>query len=277
MHGIRSIPTMGGMSHRTDPPRQLSDPASAVVRSLPVLSAVSLSKRYGDVAALDDVSISLLAGTSTAVIGPSGSGKSTLLHCLAGFARPDSGEVLLDGRRIDALSEGAATRLRREQFGFVFQSDQLLAELPAVENVALPLMLGGMSRGAAVAEAARWFAPLELDGLQDRRPGQLSGGQTQRVAIARAMVVRPAVVVADEPTAALDRATGAATISVLTSACQAAGTALLVVTHDPEIAARCHRTISMRDGRITGIDDRHAAPSTTTAPVVAGAPIGPVR
>jgi putative ABC transport system ATP-binding protein len=223
------------------------------VHAAPTLSAVSLSKRYGDVVALDDVSLTMTAATSTAVIGPSGSGKSTLLHCIAGFVRPDSGEVYLDGRRIDALGEGAATRLRREHFGFVFQSDQLLDELPAVENVALPLMLGGMSRSAAVAEAAKWFAPLELEGFQDRRPGQLSGGQVQRVAIARAMVVRPSVVVADEPTAALDRATGAATIGLLTRTCRATGAALLVVTHDPEVAAQCDRTIAMRDGRIVQV------------------------
>lgn len=229
------------------------------------LRSTGLSKRYGDTTALVDVSIDLAGGTSTAVMGPSGSGKSTLLHCLVGFVRPDSGEVHLEGHRIDRLGERSASRLRRERFGFVFQSDQLLAELPAVENVALPLMLGGMPRQRAVQEASAWFDPLGLVGLQDRRPGQLSGGQVQRVAIARAMVVRPSVVFADEPTAALDRATGRATMAVLTDACRDAGSALLVVTHDPEVAQACDRAVTMRDGRILSIEHRPGAAASTVA------------
>lgn len=218
------------------------------------LVASGLTKSYGQTVALRDVCLELHAGTSTAVMGPSGSGKSTLLHCMAGFVRPDSGEVALEGRRIDRLGERAASKLRREQFGFVFQSDQLLSELPAVENVALPLMLAGVPRSQAVADSKRWFPALGLDGLESRRPGQLSGGQVQRVAIARAMVVGPSVVFADEPTAALDRATGASTMSVLTDACHHAGAALLVVTHDPEVAAVCDRSVTMSDGRIVATD-----------------------
>lgn len=219
----------------------------------PRLTASRLVKRYGSTAAVDRVSLTLTSGTSTAVMGPSGSGKSTLLHCLAGFTRADEGEVHLDGRRIDGLGERASSRLRRERFGFVFQSDQLLPELPAVENVALPLMLGGVPRRRAVASAAAWFGPLGLDGMERRRPGQLSGGQLQRVAMARALVVSPSVVFADEPTAALDRATGQTTMAVLTAACRRAEAALLVVTHDPEVAATCDRVIRMRDGRILDV------------------------
>ncbi len=233
--------------------------------STAALHATGLSKRYGETTALAEVSIDLVGGTSTAVMGPSGSGKSTLLHCLVGFVRPDRGEVHLEGHRIDRLGERAASRLRRERFGFVFQSDQLLAELPAVENVALPLMLGGMHRRRAVQEASAWFDPLGLGGLQDRRPGQLSGGQVQRVAIARAMVVRPSVVFADEPTAALDRATGRATMAVLTDACRDAGSALLVVTHDPEVARACDRAVMMRDGRILSIEQRPGPASSSVA------------
>lgn len=224
----------------------------------PVLEAHSLVKRYGATTALGGVGLTLTAGASTAVMGPSGSGKSTLLHCLAGFTRADAGEVLLDGHRIDQLAERASSRLRRERFGFVFQSDQLLPELPAVENVALPLMLGGTTRRRAVEAAARWFAPLGLAGMEDRRPGQLSGGQLQRVAIARALVVAPSVVFADEPTAALDRATGESTMSVLTGTCREANAALLVVTHDPEVATTCDRIIHMRDGQVLEIEDRLA-------------------
>lgn len=222
-----------------------------------VLAASGLVKHYGTTTALGGVSLSLQAGTSTAVMGPSGSGKSTLLHCLAGFTHADEGEVFLDGHRIDRLGERASSRLRRERFGFVFQSDQLLPELPAVENTALPLMLGGTSRRRAVKLASDWFAPLGLEGMEHRRPGQLSGGQLQRVAIARALVVSPTVVFADEPTAALDRATGRSTMTVLTEACRRARAALLVVTHDPEVAEACDRVVRMRDGRI--LDVRVAA------------------
>ena len=225
----------------------------------PVLAATGLVKRYGATTALGGVSLELHARTSTAVMGPSGSGKSTLLHCIAGFTRPDEGDVSLEGHPISRLGERASSRLRRERFGFVFQSDQLLPELPAVENVALPLMLGGTSRRRATATAAQWFAPLGLDGMEGRRPGQLSGGQLQRVAIARALVVRPSVVFADEPTAALDRATGAATMTVLTDACRDAGAALLVVTHDPEVAATADRIVHMRDGRVLRTEARTGA------------------
>jgi len=231
-----------------------------------VLAATGLVKRYGDTTALGGVTLSLHPRTSTAVMGPSGSGKSTLLHCLAGFTRADEGEVYLDGHRIDRLAERASSRLRRERFGFVFQSDQLLPELPAIENVALPLMLGGMPRRRAVEQATRWFEPLGLAGMEYRRPGQLSGGQLQRVAIARALVVSPTVVFADEPTAALDRATGHATMTVLTDACRSADTALLVVTHDPEVAATCDRVVQMRDGRVQEVR------TTASPPAYAGAP-----
>lgn len=226
-------------------------PASS---SPPVMACQALAKRYGDTVALGGVTLSLVAGTSTAVMGPSGSGKSTLLHCLAGFTRPDDGQVFLDGHRIDRLGERSSSRLRRERFGFVFQSDQLLGELPAVENVALPLMLGGASRRRAVEHARRWFVPLGLEGMELRRPGQLSGGQLQRVAIARALVVAPSVVFADEPTAALDRSTGRSTMGVLTAACRDAAAALLVVTHDPEVARTCDRVVHMRDGRVLEVE-----------------------
>lgn len=215
-----------------------------------VLVGRGLVRRFDDVTALDGVDIELRPGEAVATMGPSGSGKSTLLHCLAGIDVPDGGEVHLGATRVDQLGESERTVLRRRRFGFVFQAGHLLPELPAVENVALPLMLEGRPRREAVRSARRLFAPLGIEGLQERLPGELSGGQSQRVSIARALVVRPAVVFADEPTAALDRATGAAVIDQLVRSSHATGTALLVVTHDPEVAAACDRVVHLRDGRL---------------------------
>src|SRR5262249_20925975 len=158
--------------------------------------------------ALRGIDIEVARGEILAIMGPSGSGKSTLLHCLAAIIRPDAGTVTFDGARIDDLGEGPRTPLRRRTFGFVFQFGQLVPELPAVENVALPLLLDGIARSEAQARAARLFPQLGLDGLEGRRPGEMSGGQAQRVAIARALVTRPAVVFADEPTGSLDSLAG---------------------------------------------------------------------
>lgn len=155
----------------------------------------------------------------------------------------------LGSDRIEGWSESRRAALRGARLGFVFQFGQLLPELPAVENVALPLMLGGMRRAEAVQRAAAWFAPLGLAGLEQRRPGQLSGGQEQRVAIGRALVTEPEVVFADEPTGALDTDTGHRVMDLLTALVGRTGAGLVVVTHDAEVAARCHRTVALRDGR----------------------------
>ncbi|MCQ9179651.1 ABC transporter ATP-binding protein [Streptomyces sp. IBSBF 2953] len=224
-----------------------------------VLTGSGLFKSYGLTRALAGVDIDLTAGESLAVMGPSGSGKSTLLHCLAAIERPDSGEVLLAGTRIDQLREPARSELRRTAFGFVFQSGQLLPELPADENVALPLMLGGTARRPAVERARQWFGPLGLHGLESRRPGQLSGGQAQRVAIARALVGRPKVIFADEPTGALDQTTGMEVIHLLTEVSRSQGAALVVVTHDADVARWCDRTVHVRDGRPA---EAHIGPQT---------------
>ncbi len=183
-------------------------------------------------------------------MGPSGSGKSTLLHCLAGIMKPDSGEVHLLGGRIDDMRERDRSALRRTRFGFVFQFGQLLPELPADENVALPLMLGDVPRQQAVRQARDWFGPLGLHGMEGRRPGELSGGQAQRVAIARALVSKPAVVFADEPTGALDQSTGHETMRLLVEATKHNGACLIVVTHDPNVAGWCDRTVEVRDGHL---------------------------
>ncbi|ANS69464.1 ABC-type antimicrobial peptide transport system, ATPase component [Streptomyces lincolnensis] len=216
-----------------------------------VLAGHGLVKKYGSTTALAGVDVQVGERDSLAIMGPSGSGKSTLLHTLAGIVRPDGGQVLLRGERIDKLGENKLSALRRKRFGFVFQSGQLLPELPAEENVALPLMLEGIARGQAVERARRWFAPLGLSGLEQRRPGQLSGGQAQRVAIARALAVEPDVVFADEPTGALDQATSTEVVRLLTSVTREQGAALVMVTHDADVAAHCDRILQVRDGRIS--------------------------
>jgi putative ABC transport system ATP-binding protein len=223
---------------------------AATDATLPVLEGRGLVKRFGTTEALRGLSAEIRAGEIVAVMGPSGSGKSTLLHCLAGIVRPDAGTVVFDGRRIDDLGERERTRLRRTSFGFVFQFGQLVPELPAVENVALPLLLDGVRRSHALAAAAAWFPRLGLDGLEGRRPGEMSGGQAQRVAVARALVLEPRVVFADEPTGSLDSLAGEQVMDQLTAAARASGTTVLLVTHEPRIAAYADREIIVRDGRI---------------------------
>lgn len=214
------------------------------------IRARELTKRFGDVLALDLVRLEIRAGESVAMMGPSGCGKSTLLHCLAGVLPVDSGSVLIDGAELAGTGEALRSRLRRERMGFVFQDGQLLPELTCAENVALPLLLLGVPRARALAAAAPWLARMGLAGVEDRRPTQLSGGQAQRVAIARALVHRPGIVFADEPTGALDQATGHDVMRVLTDATADAGASLVMVTHDAAVAGWCERTVAMRDGRI---------------------------
>ncbi|SDL97930.1 putative ABC transport system ATP-binding protein [Nonomuraea maritima] len=215
-----------------------------------VLVGRAMKKSFGQTVALGGVDIAIQAGEALAIMGPSGSGKSTLLHCLAGIMKPDAGEVHLQGQRIDAMGERKRSELRRTRFGFVFQFGQLLPELPAEENVALPLMLGGVPRTQAVRQAREWFGPLGLQSMETRRPGELSGGQAQRVAIARALVSKPAVVFADEPTGALDQRTGHDTMRLLVEATKHNGASLIVVTHDPNVAGWCDRTVEVRDGQL---------------------------
>jgi putative ABC transport system ATP-binding protein len=222
--------------------------------------ARGLVKAFGETKALAGVDVDLGDGESLAVMGPSGSGKSTLLHCLAGILPPDAGTVMLRGQDVSNLGDRERSLLRRRHFGFVFQFGQLLSELPAQENVALPLMLLGVPRAEAVAQARRLLAGLGLAGKEERRPGELSGGEAQRVAVARALVTGPDVVFADEPTGALDQATGAEVMRLLTETTRAAGASLVVVTHDLKVASWCSERIEMRDGRVVG--SRAAADSS---------------
>lgn len=224
----------------------------------PVLTASGLVKTYGDLRALDDVSLTIRGGESVAVMGASGSGKTTLLHCLAAILAPDTGSVVLSAPGAEpielvGLDEGERARVRRTALGFVFQEHLLLPELTAVENAALPLLLQGQRRQDAERHAAAWLAMLGVAGLEQRRIGQLSGGQAQRVAIARAQVTGAPVVFADEPTGALDSATSADVLAALLGATVGQGRTLVMVTHDAEVAHRCSRIVRLRDGRI--VDD----------------------
>ena len=223
----------------------------------PVLVATGLVKRFGLTEALRGVDLTVNRGEILAIMGPSGSGKSTLLHCLAGILAPDEGSVELDGRRIDDLGEAARSTLRRTEFGFVFQFGQLVPELPAIENAALPLLLNGQSRREALDVARLWLARLGLERLADRRPGELSGGEAQRVAVARALAIGPRVVFADEPTGSLDSLAGEQVMNLLTDAARTEGVTVVLVTHDARVAGYADREIVVRDGRIvTGDTDR---------------------
>jgi putative ABC transport system ATP-binding protein len=215
-----------------------------------VIEARDVVLSFGETPALRGADLAVAEGELLAIMGPSGSGKSTLLHCLAGILVPESGEILFDGRRVDRLGETERSRLRRDKFGFVFQFGQLVPELSAQENVALPLLLNGMRRAAAVAEARAWFGRLGLDGLEERRSGELSGGQAQRVALARGLVARPRVLFADEPTGALDSLTGEHVMDLLVNAARAEGTTVVLVTHEPRVAAYADREVVVRDGRV---------------------------
>jgi putative ABC transport system ATP-binding protein len=221
-----------------------------------LLAARGVTRSFGATPALRGADLGIAAGEIVALMGPSGSGKSTLLHCLAGILTPDAGEVWFDGDRLDRLGDKARTELRRQRFGFVFQFGQLVPELAAVENVALPLLLEGHSRGGALAEAEPWFARLGLDGLERRRPGELSGGEAQRVALARALVTQPDVIFADEPTGSLDSLAGELVMDLLVDTAREQQATVLVVTHEPRVAAYADREVIVRDGRVL---DRVAA------------------
>jgi putative ABC transport system ATP-binding protein len=214
----------------------------------PVLRAAGLGHRYGATTVLRDVDMAVFPGETVAVTGPSGSGKSTLLHCLAGILAPAEGQVWFGEDRIDGWSEARRTALRGSRFGFVFQFAALLPELPAVENVAVPLMLAGIRRAEAVARATAWFLPLGLAGLEDRRPGQLSGGQEQRVAIARAIVTDPTLLLADEPTGDLDAKSGAEILTLLQRLNREFKKTIIMVTHDPHAAERATQVYHLEKG-----------------------------
>jgi len=216
-----------------------------------ILSCRDLSKDFGPTPALRGVDLVVHPGELVAITGPSGSGKSTLLHCLAGIQRPDQGEVVYRGARIDDLGTNDRTLLRRREFGFVFQFGELVPELTAVENVALPLLLDGAPRVVAFDRGREWLERLDIAEQADRVPSELSGGQCQRVAVARSLIHEPAVLFADEPTGALDSLAAEALLELLVDLGERSDLTLLIVTHDPRVAAYGQREIVIRDGRST--------------------------
>jgi putative ABC transport system ATP-binding protein len=213
-----------------------------------LLVATNLCKDYGPTNALAGASVTVRAGEIVAVMGPSGSGKSTLLHCLAGIVPPDSGTITYGGRDVTAMSDVDRSALRRSEFGFIFQFGQLVPELTCVENVALPLRLAGVRRREAERRAHSWLAQLEVDDVAQKLPGTVSGGQGQRVAVARSLVTGARVVFADEPTGALDSLNGEKVLLLLTRAARESGAAVVLVTHEPRVAAYADREIVVRDG-----------------------------
>jgi putative ABC transport system ATP-binding protein len=216
-----------------------------------LIEGLDIVKSFGQTPALRGASVAVAPGEILAVMGPSGSGKSTLLHVLAGIFPPDSGEVWLDGRRLDTLSESERTRLRRTVFGFVFQFGNLVPELTAADNVALPLILKRVTRKEASRQAAQWLDRLGLGSKSASRTGELSGGEAQRVAVARALALGPRALFADEPTGSLDSLTGEKVMKLLTSMAREQGITVVLVTHDVRVAAYADRQVLVRDGVVT--------------------------
>jgi putative ABC transport system ATP-binding protein len=216
----------------------------------PLIEAIELQKRFGSTLALDGLSLRIGGGEIVAILGPSGSGKSTVLLCLAGILLPDSGDVRYRGRSLGEVPEAVRTRLRRDEFGFVFQFGQLVPELTALDNVSLPLRLAGLRRRDAVARAHEFLGSLGVDDVAHQRAGEMSGGQAQRVAVARALVSRPRVIFADEPTGSLDSTNGELVMELLVSTAREQGASVVLVTHEPQVAAYADREIVVRDGRL---------------------------
>jgi ABC-type lipoprotein export system ATPase subunit len=237
-------------------------PTAAGTGATPVIRAVGLSKRYklgreNFVDALRGAAFQVAEGEMVAIVGPSGSGKSTAMHLVGCLDSPDSGEVWLNGRRVDGLRGRAVTRVRAHELGFIFQGFNLIPTMNATENVAQAAEYAGMSRGAAAARARDM---LDLVGLAERakhRPSELSGGQQQRVAIARALVNSPKIVLGDEPTGDLDTVTSDEIVQMMRKINTDLRTTFVLVTHNPEVAAACDRTISMRDGVV--VDEGYGA------------------
>jgi putative ABC transport system ATP-binding protein len=226
----------------------------------PIVEGRSLVKSFGRTPALNGASVAVAAGEMLAVMGPSGSGKSTLLHCLAGIFTPDAGEVYFDAQRIDSLGEARRSEMRRRDFGFVFQFGQLVPELTVEDNIALPLLLDGKARRDAYAAARSWLPRLGLDGLGQRRTGEVSGGEGQRVALARALVHHPKILFADEPTGSLDSLTGEHVMELLVGLTRAEGTTVVLVTHEARVAAYADRMVLVRDGHVMVVE-RPAVPA----------------
>jgi putative ABC transport system ATP-binding protein len=226
-----------------------------------VVETDNLTRIYGSgaaqVTALDHVSLQVETGEFVAVMGPSGCGKSTLLHLVGGLDRPTEGTVKIDGQDLSKLGDDELTDLRRQHIGFIFQFFNLIPTLDALDNTALPLVLGGTKPTEAQSRAAKWLEKLEVAGRSTHRPEELSGGERQRIAIARALVTEPSLILADEPTGNLD--SGAATdfVTLLRETVDRWERSILLVTHDERISSYADRVLRMKDGRITNEVHNH--------------------
>jgi putative ABC transport system ATP-binding protein len=238
-------------------------PASVSGGSL--IEARDIYKSFGQTPALRGANVTVRPGEVFAIMGPSGSGKSTLLHCLAGIFTPDRGEVLFDGQVLNAMSEADRTKLRRTAFGFVFQFGQLVPELTAADNVALPLLLNRTKRKVAYKTADAWLDKLGVGDKGARRTGELSGGEAQRVAVARALALAPKVIFADEPTGSLDSLTGEKVMDLMTDLAREHGVTVVVVTHEARTAAYADRVATVRDGIVSSVDPPTVPASPATA------------
>jgi len=205
------------------------------------------------VTALDDISLEIPKGELVSIVGPSGSGKSTLLNLIGGLDRPTSGQLTLDGQRLDGLDDDGLTAVRRDKLGFIFQFFNLLPSLSCLENVSLPLHLRGWARKKIEERARELLDLVKLGTRVDHLPDELSGGERQRVAIARALSIYPPILLADEPTGNLDTQTGADILRLIRDLHATLGSTVLIVTHDMNVAQTCQRTITIRDGHI--VDD----------------------
>ena len=231
----------------------------------PLIKAWDVRKAFGQTPALRGANVAVRRGEFLAIMGPSGSGKSTLLHCLAGIYTADQGSVFFDGRLLNAMSEAERTRLRRTAYGFVFQFGQLVPELTAADNVALPLLLNRTRRKAAYRTAGVWLDRLGLGDKGGRRTGELSGGEGQRVAVARALALAPKVIFADEPTGSLDSLTSEKVMELMTGLAREQGATVVLVTHDARIAAYADRVAMVRDGLVSAMDRSKIGASSSAA------------
>jgi putative ABC transport system ATP-binding protein len=242
--------------------------------TVPALEARSLTRVFTGgptpVEALRDLDLVVRPGEFVAVMGPSGSGKSTLLHLAAGLDAPTSGEVSVGGQALATLDDDQLTLLRRRKLGIVFQAFNLIDVLSAEENVALPLLIDGVCEGESIRRARESLERVGLKGREGHLPSQLSGGEQQRVAIARAVVVKPLLMLADEPTGNLDSTTGEQILTLLRSLVDESGQTLLLVTHDARHAARADRLLRLRDGRV--IEDQRLPPSSRSLGQLLGEP-----
>jgi putative ABC transport system ATP-binding protein len=245
---------------------------------MPLIHTENLTKIYGQgetaVVALDRVNVSVNAGELVAVMGPSGCGKSTLLHLLGGLDRPTEGSVMMDGKSLSRLSDNALAQLRRRKIGFIFQFFNLIPILDAVDNAALPLLLDGKNSAQAKRQATGWLQKVGLGDRLSNRPDELSAGQQQRVAIARALLTDPMLVLADEPTGNLDSRAADEIVGLLYQVAKDWGHAVLMVTHDPRIAAWADRIIFLKDGMVvneTNLEAHNAAERVSAADQVRAA------